>query len=352
MAYFDSEHKIRQFIGFIVIALALESTLALIQYFQDPSWWYKTMNISEQAEVIGMRAYDDVSGGLLKTGSIFNNPGRFSQFVIVASMVVLGSQVVFRKKSLLAWIWNASLILIFAGGIFLQSSRTVFYLFVLCSVTVLFLHGRARKTKVNAFVLIVIMMGVVNWVTTHVDARIGTFYVESLDPTFKEFDSIGGRLIRGHAQLSSSIKDSGLFGHGTGTSSQGRQHVQYYSKKELGGKENGYAALIWELGALGPILWVFLMGTLLLRGWKAYRRVSHTAYSKLAFSIVVMIACAFILQFIGLQYLENYLVVTHFWTFAGLLFALERVVQIQALQRNIYEYTAQCYPRRVNSIQR
>jgi hypothetical protein len=354
MAYFDSERKVRQFLVFIMIAVALESALALVQYFNDPSWWYKTMNLSEEAEVIGYRGYE-TGGGLLKTGSVFNNPGRFTQFIVVVSTVVLGSQMLFRGKLLLPFFWNLTIVIMFAGGVFLQSSRTVFYLFALCSVTVLLLHGRSTKTKLYALVLTFIMIGVMNWITANVDVRIKNHYVESLDPTFEQYDSIGGRIVRGRAQLNASLIQSGLTGHGTGTSSQGRQHVKVYVDPTTGamrGKENGYAALIWEFGPLGPILWIFLMGTLLLRGWQTYRRVSHTAYSKLAFSIVVMIACAFILQFIGLQYLENYLVVTHFWTFAGLLFALERITREQIPRRRSLEYPAQHYRLRANQIQR
>lgn len=325
MAYFDSERKIRSFLTFLVVAVTGESLLALVQYFQDPSWWYRMMNLSEKAEVIIFREYT-VGGGLLRTGSIFNNPGRFTQFIIVVSTLLVGSQALFRPRPSSSALWYIGLTTIFAGGVFLQSSRAVFYLFCLSSVAILVLHGRSLKNKLQALALLLVLIGVTHHLSTYVDTRIGVFYVESLDPTFKEYDSIGGRINRGFGQLDSSIRRSGLLGHGTGTSSLGRQYVHRpNSSRGLEGKENGYAALIWELGLLGPLFWILLMGTLLLRGWQAYGRVRETNYGKLAFALVVMIALAFVLQFIGMQYLENYLVVTHFWAFAGLLFSLERI---------------------------
>jgi hypothetical protein len=319
-AYFDSELKVRHFLTFVMLVLALESVIALVQYFRDPSWWYMTLNISPDAEVIGYRTYD-TGEGLLKTGSIFIHAGRFTQFVLVVSIVILGFRMIFREQPGLSFIWTLTVVVVFAGGILLQSSRAVFYLFSFSSVIILFVHAYSIKIMTKTPILLIALLGIVCWGTTKIDERILDFYLahSSLDISFEEYDSIGGRINRGLLQLQSSIEQSGIWGHGTGTSSQGLHHIT--GTKEMP-KENGYAALIWEFGVLGPMLWLFLMGTLLVHAWRAYQSVRSTIYSQLAFSIVVMISFSFLLQYIGLQYLENYLVVTHFWTFAGMLFAL------------------------------
>ncbi len=333
MAYFDSAQKIRQFLVFMMLAVALESALALIQYFRDPAWWYTTMKISQEAEVVGYR--NSIGGSLLRTGSIFNNPGRFSQFVVIISIVLLGAQTVFRGRPALFWLWGASVPLVFAGGVFLQSARTVVYLFFLAMVLVFFVHGRFDRTKLTGLALAGLVFIGMHWIDTHVDPRIKYHYLTPVDLAAEEHDSIGGRFKRGLLQIEGGFDAGGLLGNGTGSSSQGLQYV--IGSKAIP-RENGYAALLWEFGPLGPLLWLSLMGTLLARGWRSYRALKGTVYSKLAFSLVVMIASAFVLQYVGLQYLENYLVVTHFWAFAGLLFALERMVRIERQNRDDHAY--------------
>jgi hypothetical protein len=317
MAYFDSDEKVTHFLLFLVVAVAVESVIALLQYFRDPGWWYATMNLNPDAEVIGMRSY--TTGGFVKTGSIFNNAGRFSQFMVVVSILVLGAQFVLAKSRWMGMLWYVSIIAVFAGGIVLQSSRAVFYLFCLAAIGILFLEGRSVARRLNAVVLAGMFFVVLKWGVTDIDPRLAQFYLSSssLNTSFDEYDAIGGRVRRGLLQMESSIAEAGWLGHGTGTASQGTHHFGYGAPKE-----NGYAALIWEFGLLGPLLWIWMMATLLWKGIGVYRRVSRGPYGRLAFSVVVLIGFAFVLQYVGLQYLENYLVITHFWAFVGLLFAL------------------------------
>ena len=128
-AYFDSGWKVRQFLGFLLLALALESAVAMLQYFNDPHWWYTMLSLNSKAEVIGQRPYA-MTETLLKTGSIFNNPGRFGQLVIMCFIVCLGSFSVFNRSRLLRAFWVLCVATIFVGGVLIPSGRAIFYVAV------------------------------------------------------------------------------------------------------------------------------------------------------------------------------------------------------------------------------
>jgi len=319
--YFSSIERIRSFLWFLLIALSAESILAVIQYRQDPAWWYDTMNISREAKVIDFKNIGREQ--MTRTGSIFAHAGRFGQFVLIGSIVLLGSAELFRKK---ISIWVVGITLIFAGGVFIQNSRTVMFLFVLASAVILLSsrYSRSLMAVLSAPFIAVAFWGV------GLDNNLLDAYAGSETWKIGRYDSVTGRVDRGWVQIKNAMRDTGVLGHGTGTCSQGMHQVTGSSQMP---KENGYAALIWEFGMIGPLLWLAVMGTLLGYGYQAYRQVKHTPYDSLARSIVVLIGASFVLQYIGLQYMENYLVMTHFWAFCGILFALPRLVKSKSATR-------------------
>lgn len=324
MAYFDSKWKVRQYLAFLLMVLALESGVSLLQYFNDPMWWYKMLSLNAKAEVIGQRPFA-MTDTLLKTGSIFNNPGRFGQLIIVCFIVCLGAFGLFYKTRLRLAFWAVCVAAIFVGGVLIPSGRAIFYVAVLSLAAIFLVHNRPAKARRYAIALLPFVILAGNWIILQTDPNIKEFFLESLSSSTQRGDSVGDRVQRGLHQLYSSVVNEGLTGHGTGTSSQGRQYI--VSAAAFGGKENGYAALIWEFGVFGALLWLFLMGVMVRKAWNVYVAVRETEYSKLAFSFVVLLIAALILQYVGMQYLENYIVAMHFWTFMGLLFALPRLAK-------------------------
>ncbi len=329
-AYFDSYPKLRQFLIFFVLALGMESGVAILQYFRDPQWWYSLLDIDPKEEVVGFRSFG-LGEGLLKTGSVFNNPGRFSSYVTVATAIVLGSFDLFHEKRRLLFLWIIGMGATFIGGVLLQSGRTTFYVFLALCFAVFLLYGRSLKTKFKIlFFALPLILLFSNWIIMKSDPNIKKMYVESITGVRGGADTATDRVRRGHIQIQASLTAAGLVGHGTGTSSQGRHRFSVrdaYGKYGTAvGKENGYAALIWEFGPLGPLVWIFLMGTLLNRSWKVYRSVRDTRYSRLAFSIVALILSMFVILYTSIQSVENYLVAMHFWTFVGILFALPKLL--------------------------
>jgi cell division protein FtsW (lipid II flippase) len=246
-------------------------------------------------------------------------------------LAVLGSQTVFRGNRLLSAIWFVSLFQTFVGGVFLQNSRTVFYLFSIGALIIVFAgasRGRQRGLVLAAGGL---LLGAL-LLMTMLQPQILDLYQRALDPSLEEWDSAGGRVQRGLTQINNAIAQSGLIGHGTGSSSLGLQYVTGSTSMP---KENGYAALIWEFGPIGPLVWLFLMGSLIFRGWYVYRRLTSTAYAQLALAMSLMFGFALVLEFAGLQYLENYLVITHFWALAGMHFALPRILETERVLKTV-----------------
>jgi hypothetical protein len=102
------------------------------------------------------------------------------------------------------------------------------------------------------------------------------------------------------------------------------------------GLEEGFATLIFELGILGPILWLFWTASLVYATWKSVLRVKGTPMFPLAICIWWFeFLLLFPYTFAGLAPYQNYVYNAYFWLLTGILLSLPRLNEQNSLQPQI-----------------
>ncbi len=325
--YFDSEERIRQFLLFTFTLTALESLLTLPQMIFGPSWWYAIVGKPDTLEMFVGRAGARAGEDFFRPSSIFANAGRFYQYLSVVATIMVGGLFHFQQKRdrLLAYGCFFSLCV----GVFITSGRTTVYLLVAAIALFLLVRMSRLGARVRVTFAVAGAACAMLWIVPPMLGKQAEFIqnllvapVSSFDPSAGN-DNLFGRLMRYGTALQRATSEAGWTGHGLGSNSLGL----YFIGLQTTGEEPGYAALVWEYGIAGLVLWLALMGTVWVRSLRAYRRLRGTPYQALGLAVVALVSFAFIYQYIGYQILQNYLVTIYFWTFAAMLFALQRLAE-------------------------
>lgn len=125
--------------------------------------------------------------------------------------------------------------------------------------------------------------------------------------------------------------DRWIEGYGTGLNSLGMQYVTPFVDGRLPniGVESGYGGLIVEMGILGPVLWLFWVSAMLWSSWKVVKQLRQTVYFPLAFAIwwyaVVLLV---LLIYFGLPPYQNYVNNAFLWLLIGVLYRLPKLAQM------------------------
>ena len=124
-------------------------------------------------------------------------------------------------------------------------------------------------------------------------------------------------------------------GHGTGTMSQGLQHIpggEEWRAAQLalrGGVwfESGVSKLIFELGILGLVLFYLLWGHVIYRMAKEVKKVNSSYLKNIAIAIGIFLSLVLVrFSFIHHQVLGDMFVLMIIWFFTGALFGLKDLV--------------------------
>jgi hypothetical protein len=153
------------------------------------------------------------------------------------------------------------------------------------------------------------------------------FCVETLSPVARETEwTWRPRAYWG--DILSSAKSSGLFGHGTGTASQGLQYIygldyMYADNAYPYQIEGGFAAVIWEFGLLGLVVWVWWTASLVYASFQTAAELRGGRFYWLALAVSVFVFCFHYPYFyLGMPVYQNYVTNSYHWFLCGLLFRL------------------------------
>ena len=116
-----------------------------------------------------------------------------------------------------------------------------------------------------------------------------------------------------------------LLGNGIGTASLGSQYVAKVTgvRPLQIGVEEGYGALIVEMGIVAPFLWLLWTGSVLYYGWKISRRLRETRLFPLAIAITwYAFMLLFAYTYVGFVAYQNYVSNAYLWLLLGILFRL------------------------------
>jgi hypothetical protein len=171
-----------------------------------------------------------------------------------------------------------------------------------------------------------------------------SFYSETLDPRSEHFEGANRAWDYPVRNLMLAFTDPEWpLGHGIGTDSLGVQYVAKIVGPDVDASihrwdlEEGFATMIWELGILGPILWVIWTGSFIYTAWKTVLLVKGTSTFPLAICIFWFgLLLLFPMTFAGFATYQNYVYNAFFWLLSGVLFSLPRLHEQRSLQPSIH----------------
>jgi len=268
--------------------------------------------------------------------SVFVSAGRFSYYLIMIWIVALGTLAYLYLKGArraIPWLLLFGLISL---AVLLSGGRLAFISVIVSALIMAaaFLRRapwrrRGGNRLVRAVQHVLALTGIALFLLWQFNpSAVGVswaFYSETLLPT-----SPGSELaVRGWEYPLKNIgvafdRSDWPVGNGTGTASFGAQYVERLLREPglTVGIEGGFGTMMFEMGILGPALWLAWSGVLLVSGWRALRLLRMTRYYPVGFAILWFSFLLLIpFNFYSQQY-QNFVYNFHFWLLVGIFFRL------------------------------
>jgi hypothetical protein len=273
--------------------------------------------------------------------SVFVSDGRFAAYIILAFILGLGAAgyLLLRsgrgRKLVFPAVGLVALASVLAGGrgafVFVAASAVVLPVGMLWGAPPGVGAGyRLVKAIRRSFIFVALAMSLAVILFPDVIGARLTFYRETIMPG-SEYSETRGRVWDypvGNLLAALSDPDRAT-GHGIGTGSLGVQYVSRILEVPPTniGVENGYGALIVELGILGPILWLAWALSLVFATFKVVLKLKGTWAFPVGFSILwYMFLILFPLTWGSLVVYQNFVMNAYLWLLVGVLFRLPALV--------------------------
>ncbi|MHB8542085.1 MAG: hypothetical protein ACYDCD_14275, partial [Candidatus Acidiferrales bacterium] len=266
--------------------------------------------------------------------------GRFAFFLVLATIVGLGSAGYFILSNLRRRQVVLLGIALIAVAIFLSGSRTAF-MWALISTPVLTAaylwgapaHGGQGRRLMKAIRRSIIFAAVglaifVAFFPSQASSRFG-FYSQTLMPDSSAYQLNDRTWSYPVEELVKAFSDPHWFvGNGTGTASLGMQYVSKLTGPALNvGVEEGYGQLIVEMGILAPFLWILWTAALVWSSWKVVRTLKHTRLFPIGVAILwYTFIVLYPVTYLGLDMYQNFVNNAFLWILVGVLFRLPEIV--------------------------
>jgi len=269
--------------------------------------------------------------------SVFVSSGRYSQFLLLMVVLLLGGAGYLLLESPRGRRLIFLVIGVLGGGVLFSGSRgTVSYSVIsVCVFAVAFLWGAPWKQRqarrsfkaVRRFVTVgVLALAALIFIFPDEAGSRIAFYAETLSPNSSAYEASFRAWDYPIMNFVSVFNQPNwLLGNGTGTASLGTQYVSKFLGQPAPriGVEEGYGTLILEMGIIAPLLWIVWTATLLFASWRIVSKLRGTRFFPLAFAIFWY---AFLLlypfQYATMVVFQNYITNAYLWLLVGILFRL------------------------------
>jgi hypothetical protein len=335
-AFFRSERHFRTFTLSVLTVAAILGVLGMVQV----QYGLELLN-PEAGPYLVQYLVRYVPGTELtvpRPTATFVNAGRYAQYLFVMMYMGFGMLLYLhlsrqklapraRRWALVCWV---SVLM----GLFVSGQRAAILWLLLSAIPLalaqFYLMAKTRGLGRSLPMTRIVLGGVLAFVLLGVllperfEAAF-SFYWTTIDPrsSFTEAESRPRSIWK---DIAYAFSASGPMGHGTGTASLGLQYVMQASPQYAGNLyhiEGGYAAVLWEWGVVGLVLWVWWSGLLMLH---LLRKITSLVATQYYWFSVVTAVCLFIIIFpwfsMGMQIYQNYLTQAFFWFLVGVLFRL------------------------------
>jgi hypothetical protein len=336
----NSEVQLRRFFTVNMVLALIIISLGIAQAILGPSF----LNPAKPAEDLrlGSTLYRVSSTGAFayRPNSVFVSTGRYSNFIMVAWLLVLGfsGYLLLRQKRGRALAFIA--IAVTATGAFLTASRGSFMWGMInaLATSAAFIWGAPwrqgealRIFRAIQRAALGIGLGIVLLFYAYPGALLSrlAIYEETLSPN-SETSELTHRgwdyPVRNF--LGAFNYGRWPYGYGIGTTALGGQYVARFfnAKPPVIGVESGYGALVVEMGIGGLLLWLVMSLAITVSAWKVVKKLKGSPLFPLGF--VIFWYAWFLLfpaTFGGIQAYEDFLLNAYFWLLLGLLFRLPTI---------------------------
>jgi hypothetical protein len=340
-ALLNSEAQLRRFFTINLVLVLVIISLGIAQSIIGPGF----LNPAVQAEDIrllsGLYRVSPITGQIAyRPTSVFVSAGRYSDFIMVAWLLVLGfsGYLLLRHKKgrVLAFV----AIPVAAAGAFLTSSRGSFLWGIInvLATSAAFIWGAPwrqgevlRVFRSMQRAAIGIGLGIVLLFYAYPDALLSRLavYEETLMPNSPTSElAHRGWTYPVDNFLGAFNYERWPYGYGIGTTALGGQYVARFFnvKPPVIGVESGYGTLVVEMGIMGLILWLIMSVAILFSAWRVVKKLKGSPWFPLGFVIFwYTFFLLFPATFGGIQPYEDFLLNAYFWLLLGLLFRLPTI---------------------------
>lgn len=340
-AVLNSEAELRRFfIVNLILALVVVS-LGIAQSIVGPSFLNPSVQAEDLRALSTLYRVSPVTGQIAyRPNGVFVSAGRYANFIMVATLLVLGfsGYLLLRRKRgrILAFI----AIPVMAAGAVLTASRGSFLWGILnaAATSVAFLWGapwREREVMrvIRSIQRVAIGVGLAVALLLYIypeqlTSRLA-IYAETLDPNSPTNElSQRGWIYPVENFLGAFTYPRWPYGYGIGTTALGGQYVAKFfnAKPPVIGVESGFGTLVVEMGIGGLILWFVMTAAVLFASWRVVKKLKGSPWFPLAF-VIFWFAFFLLLPATwgGMVAYEDFLLNAYFWLLLGVLFRLPTI---------------------------
>ncbi len=339
-ALMRSDQDVKQFLNLNIIAAVAISAIGIIQAVRGNSFLNPAQLSPELQNLGNLEKVTPISGELFNLpDSVFVSASRFDMYLIIAFVISMGAAGYMLLRSRRRWMAGFVAIGTVVAATMLCGNRSALLL-VLGSALVLssgFLWGapwrwgqghRLLKAIRNSVIVgALALAAVILCFPQKAGSRIA-FYSETLLPSSSAYELSNRTWNYPLQNLLDVFGGHWIVGSGTGTASLGAQYVSGILGQPQPNDwvEEGFGALIAEMGILAPLLWLLWGGAVLYYSWRIVRRLRGTRFFPLAIAIVWY---AFLLllpmTWSSLSGYQDFICNIYMWLTIGILFRLPEI---------------------------
>lgn len=325
--YFKNPLSLKRYLLSSFLIVALINAIAFIQTITGPDWWWNFFGNYEPLTHFSFHTWTEEA--VFRPFSIFNNSGRFMHLLFIYYFYFL---LIFTLQNIILTPTSRKifwfLFIPFFAGFFYSISRTSFAILTITTILyIIQMKGISskelfKKITLNRIALVAVIITVLFISSNLFREKVKTtleFLYKSIIPGHKEFE-VSERIEGAIYSFIYAFNKSGLFGHGTGINSLGLSHIigEKYTMKV----ESGYAAVIWEIGIIGLILWIYLWISFLRFFFYARKKANIYYLANVNFLVILMIISFLTSYTTGFQTFQSWIFNILLWNFIGISLAI------------------------------
>ncbi len=272
--------------------------------------------------------------------SVFVSSGRFAIYLMVAAILMMGAAgylLLYTKRNRKLVYATCGIV----GGATLFSGSRGAVVYVCASALVLavgFMWGapwrwgqahRLMKAIRHTFVVAALALAALLLAFPDAAGSRLAYYTQTLSPNSSAYEVSARSWSYPIENLELAFTNPNwVLGNGTGTASLGTQYVAKALGKPVATSwvEEGYGAMILEMGIIAPFLWILWTAALLISAWKVVRSLRQTRFFPIAFAIFWWaFLLLFPLTYGGLAPYQNFVCNAYLWILLGILYRLPEI---------------------------